>query len=58
MSDSAAALDSLDPHNQSAVLKDLRWRKVSVLDDGFVCLVDVMGNDGSVVQAARVSYGE
>jgi len=29
-----------------------------VLDDGFVALVDVMGDDQSVVQAARVSYGE
>jgi thymidylate synthase (FAD) len=29
-----------------------------VLDDGFVALVDVMGDDASVVQAARVSYGE
>ncbi len=29
-----------------------------VLDDGFVCLVDVMGDDQAVVQAARVSYGE
>jgi thymidylate synthase (FAD) len=29
-----------------------------VLDDGFVTLVDVMGEDQSVVQAARVSYGE
>ena len=29
-----------------------------MLDDGFVALVDCMGNDGSVVQAARVSYGE
>ncbi len=36
----------------------LRWKKFHVLDDGFVCLVDVMGNDSSVVQAARVSYGE
>lgn len=39
------------------VLKDLRWRKLPVLDDGFVCLVDVMGDDYSVVQAARISYG-
>src|ERR1700724_2135897 len=37
---------------------ELRWKKFPVLDDGFVCLVDVMGDDGSVVQAARVSYGE
>ena len=28
-----------------------------MLNDGFVCLVDVMGDDGAVVQAARVSYG-
>jgi thymidylate synthase (FAD) len=27
------------------------------LDDGFVRVVDYMGHDGSVVQAARVSYG-
>jgi thymidylate synthase (FAD) len=32
--------------------------KHSVLDDGFVYLVDVMGDDSSIVQAARVSYGE
>ena len=36
----------------------LRWKKFPVLDDGFVCLVDVMGDDQAVVQAARVSYGE
>jgi thymidylate synthase (FAD) len=36
----------------------LRWKKFPVLDDGFVCLVDVMGDDPAVVQAARVSYGE
>lgn len=39
-------------------MHDLRWQKFPVLDDGFVCLVDVMGNDAAVVQAARVSYGE
>jgi thymidylate synthase (FAD) len=31
---------------------------VRVLDHGFVGLVDVMGTDNSVVQAARVSYGD
>ncbi|GLV47304.1 flavin-dependent thymidylate synthase [Thermus sp. LT1-2-5] len=30
---------------------------IPVLDRGFVRLVDVMGNDGAIVQAARVSYG-
>ena len=39
-------------------VNELRWQKFSVLDDGFVCLVDVMGDDSSIVQAARVSYGE
>lgn len=39
-------------------VEQLRWKKLPVLDDGFVCLVDVMGDDSSVVQAARVSYGE
>ena len=29
-----------------------------VLDKGFVKLIDVMGTDASVVQAARVSYGD
>jgi len=42
----------------SSVVESLRWQKFPVLDQGFVCLVDVMGEDSSVVQAARVSYGE
>jgi thymidylate synthase (FAD) len=33
-------------------------RQFRVLDDGFVRVVDYMGNDSSIVQAARVSYGE
>jgi thymidylate synthase (FAD) len=44
--------------DRAALVESLRWRKLPVLDDGFVALVDVMGDDGSVVQAARVSYGE
>lgn len=41
-----------------SLVDQLRWQKFPVLDDGFVCLVDAMGDDSSVVQAARVSYGE
>ncbi len=41
-----------------AQVSELRWKKLPVLNDGFVCLVDIMGDDQSVVQAARVSYGE
>jgi len=42
----------------SAQVDALRWQRMKVLDDGFVCLVDVMGDDQAIVQAARVSYGE
>lgn len=44
--------------NSAVQLETLRWKKFAVLDDGFVCLVDAMGDDAAVVQAARVSYGE
>src|SRR5512145_1097416 len=44
--------------SHAELVEQLRWKKFPVLDDGFVCLVDVMGDDSSVVQAARVSYGE
>jgi thymidylate synthase (FAD) len=44
--------------SNAAQVEQLRWKKFPVLDDGFVCLVDVMGDDQAVVQAARVSYGE
>lgn len=33
------------------------WNEVPVLDHGFVQLLDVMGDDQAVVQAARTSYG-
>lgn len=32
-------------------------KEFKVLDDGFVRLIDYMGDDGAIVQAARVSYG-
>ncbi len=47
----------LSPKTASTV-SELRWKKIPVLDDGFVCLVDAMGDDSSIVQAARVSYGD
>ncbi len=43
--------------SNSSEIERLRWQKFPVLNDGFVCLVDCMGDDSSVVQAARVSYG-
>lgn len=49
--------DRPDDSDRLALVEELRWKKLPVLDDGFVCLVDVMGDDGAVTQAARVSYG-
>ena len=40
------------------MLEELRWKKYPVLNDGFICLVDVMGDDQAIVQAARISYGK
>lgn len=42
----------------SPELDALLGQTFPVLDDGFVRLVDYMGNDSSIVQAARVSYGD
>ncbi len=38
--------------------EDLLEKEIKVLDNGFVRLVDYMGGDQRIVQAARVSYGE
>ena len=43
--------------SRADLIEQLRWKKFPVLNDGFVCLVDVMGEDSSITQAARVSYG-
>jgi thymidylate synthase (FAD) len=38
-------------------LEDIMYQPLPVLDHGFLRVVDYMGNDSAVVQAARVSYG-
>ena len=38
-------------------LEEILYQPIAVLDHGFVRVVDYMGDDGAVVQAARVSYG-
>jgi thymidylate synthase (FAD) len=50
--------NALSQTMSSPLVEQLRWQKFPVLNDGFVCLVDCMGDDSSIVQAARVSYGE
>ncbi len=38
-------------------IEEMLYKPIKVLDHGFVRVVDYMGNDSSIVQAARVSYG-
>lgn len=40
-----------------AALEERLYQPVPVLDHGFVRVIDYMGDDGAIVQAARVSYG-
>ena len=39
-------------------LEDILYEAMPALDHGFVIVVDYMGNDTSIVQSARVSYGK
>ena len=56
----------LDQQNQknttkrvtSPELEKILYEAIPVLDHGFVRVVDYMGDDSSIVQAARVSYGK
>jgi thymidylate synthase (FAD) len=41
----------------SPELEEILYKPIKVLDHGFVRVIDYMGNDSSIVQAARVSYG-
>src|SRR6478609_5843666 len=38
-------------------LEEILYESLPVLDHGFVRVVDYMGDDAAIVQAARVSYG-
>src|SRR5712664_665949 len=40
-----------------AALDHILGEPIRVLDNGFIRVIDYMGDDNSVVQAARVSYG-
>lgn len=41
-----------------AALEELLFEPIPLLDHGFVRVIDYMGDDTAVVQAARVSYGK
>ena len=40
-----------------AAMEDILYQPLNVLDHGFVRVIDYMGDDAAIVQAARVSYG-
>jgi len=42
----------------SSELEKILYEAIPVLDHGFVRVIDYMGDDSSIVQAARVSYGK
>lgn len=39
-------------------IENILYTEIPVLDHGFIRVIDYMGNDGAIVQAARVSYGK
>lgn len=41
----------------SPELEKILYKPIKILDHGFIRVIDYMGNDSSIVQAARVSYG-
>ncbi len=59
----AAAIEAQRAHRAETrratvpALEDMLFTAVPVLDHGFVRVIDYMGDDAAVVQAARVSYG-
>ncbi|HSZ88045.1 MAG TPA: thymidylate synthase (FAD), partial [Acetobacteraceae bacterium] len=40
-----------------AALEAMLFQAIPALDHGFIRVIDYMGDDAAVVQAARVSYG-
>lgn len=58
--DISATQDETQPTRRATVpaLEALLYDAIPVLDHGFVRVVDYMGDDAAIVQAARVSYGK
>ena len=51
--------DSFTTHRKTvSEIEDIIYKPFPALDHGFVRVVDYMGDDSSIVQAARVSYGK
>ncbi len=44
-------------HVTVPALDEILDKEIKVLDQGFIRVVDYMGNDDAIVQASRTSYG-
>ena len=55
----AALREQATPTRRAVVpaLEEILYQPLPVLDRGFVRVIDYMGDDAAIVQAARVSYG-
>ena len=55
----AAQRDETRPTRRATVpaLEEILYEPLPVLDHGFIRVIDYMGDDAAIVQAARVSYG-
>jgi thymidylate synthase (FAD) len=55
-----AEMRTFEPIARATVpaLDEILGQPIKVLDEGFVRVVDYMGDDSAIVQAARVSYGK
>ena len=55
-----AARDSQSQTRRATVpeLEEILYEPIPVLDHGLVRVIDYMGDDAAIVQAARVSYGK
>ncbi len=62
--DEAAEIAALRAESQATrratvpALEEILYELLPVLDHGFVRVIDYLGDDGAIVQAARVSYGK
>ena len=55
--DNARAQETVTRRPGVAALEEVLYQAIPLLDHGFVRVIDYMGDDSAVVQAARVSYG-
>ena len=55
--DELRATETTTRRATASALEEVLYEPVPVLDHGFIRVVDYMGDDAAIVQAARVSYG-